>query len=242
MKTAQILIIGDEILSGRTQDTNSFYLAKKLSVRSIRTEKIMVLPDNLVLLSQWIYQNHSLSDYLFICGGIGGTSDDVTRKAVANALGLELSRHPKASEILKEFYQGRENPERMSMADLPLGCTLIENTVTKAPGFKIKNIYVFAGIPKILYAMFESIENELQGGLPLSEAELNLAVGEGEIAKVMKVINKEYPLVELGSYPTLDSTKNYKTQIVFKSLESELTRQAVARFVELCGVEALSKN
>ena len=241
MKTAQILIIGDEILSGRTADTNSNFLAKALSVRGIRTERIVVLPDNVVILTQWIHHNHCLSDYVFICGGIGGTPDDVTRIAVAQGVGVKLVRHPEAEKILLAYYKEKVNPSRMSMADLPEGCEIIQNSVSLAPGIKIKNIYVFAGIPKIMYAMFEAIKNDLVGGLPIIEAELNLVVGEGEIAGHMIQVNKEFPLLELGSYPTMDSSKGYKTQIVFRSQNKEITQSALARFKELCGEKSIAK-
>lgn len=233
MKTAQILIIGDEILSGRTADTNSHFLTKSLSRLGIRVETIVVIPDNVVFISQWVNKHHGFSDYLFICGGIGGTPDDVTRLAVARSLGVPLVLHKVAAEILLTYYKDRANPDRMSMAELPLGCELIENSVTKAPGFKIKNIYVFAGIPIILYAMFESIKKDFEGGTPLFEMEINLSVGEGEIAQFMKQINKEYPQLELGSYPNLEEKKGYRTQLVFRSKIQDVVSQALARFKEL---------
>ena len=240
MRTAQILIIGDEILSGRTRDTNSHFLAKALTVRGIRTERVVVLPDNKVLISQWLHQNHGFSDVVFVCGGIGGTPDDLTRLAVAEAMGVPLVRNTEAEKILLEYYKDRVNEDRMSMADLPKGCQLIKNSVTQAPGFKIKNIYVFAGIPKILYAMFEAIEHELSGGIPLNESELNLTVGEGEIASFMKVINREFPSLELGSYPTLEENRGYKTQLVFRAQNNEVVLQALERFKELCAEKKIA--
>ena len=232
MKTAQILIIGDEILSGRTADTNSHYLARALSVRAIRVSKIEVIPDNLAVISQWVHDRHTKSDWIFICGGIG-EPDDVTRLAVARGLNLSLTRHPEAEKILLSHYGDKANEQRMAMADLPEGCELISNPVTKAPGIKIKNIFVFAGIPKILYAMFESIQDSLQGE-PLYQEELDIRVGEGEISKFMVQLNKEYPLLELGSYPTLDQTKPYKTQLVFKSSDKKVVADALAKFKSLC--------
>jgi molybdenum cofactor synthesis domain-containing protein len=234
MKTAQILIIGNEILSGRTQDTNSNYLAKALFVRGVRVQKIEVIPDDTAIIAQWIKTKSQLSDFVFVCGGIGGTPDDVTRLAVAQGVGVELVRHPVAEKILTDHYGDRINADRMNMADLPKGCELIENTVTKAPGFKVKNIYVFAGIPKILHAMFESVEKDFQG-TPFIESELNLKVGEGDIAKFMVVLNKEFPTLELGSYPTLDAEKGYKTQLVFRAIDKNVVESAIKRFKTLAG-------
>lgn len=233
MKTAQILIIGDEILSGRTQDTNSNYLAKALFVRGIRVQKIEVIPDNLLLISQWINQKHALTDFTFVCGGIGGTPDDVTRLAVANGLGLKLVRNKEAEAILLDYYKEKINEDRISMADLPEGATLIPNPQTKAPGIKIKNIYVLAGIPQILKDMFEQIKHELVGS-PLFEEAINMTVGEGDIAKLMKVLNKEFPLLELGSYPTLERDRGYKTQLVFRALSQEIVSNSINRFKDLC--------
>jgi molybdenum cofactor synthesis domain-containing protein len=232
MKTAQILIIGDEILTGRTADSNSNYLAKSLFIRGVRVQRIEVIPDNLVLIGQWIRNNHDLADFIFVAGGIGGTPDDMTRQGVANGLGVELKRNKAAEEILLKYYGEKINSDRMLMADLPEGCELIENTVTHAPGFKIKNIYVFAGVPKILHAMFEKIQNEITGE-PLFEEELKLKVGEGDIAQFMKVINKEFPLLELGSYPNLEPDRGYKTQLVFRATSQALVQEALLRFKEL---------
>jgi molybdopterin-biosynthesis enzyme MoeA-like protein len=233
MKTAQILIIGDEILSGRTKDTNSGFLCSELYKRGVRTEAIAVLPDNIVLVSQWIHTRHALSDFVFIAGGIGGTPDDITRQAVAIGAGVRLVRNEIAEKILNEYYKENINVERLNMADLPEGCELIENSVSKAPGIKIKNIYVFAGIPKILHAMFEKIAGELLGGATMHEAELKLSVGEGEIAGFMKTVNKEFPQLELGSYPTLEKDRGYRTMLVFRSLSQETVTEALARFKTL---------
>src|ERR1700678_3979417 len=109
MKTAQILIIGDEILSGRTADTNSHYLAKALFVRGVRVQKIEIIADNIVLIAQWVQKNYGLKDFTFICGGIGGTPDDVTRFAVATGLGLKLTRHKEAEKTLLDYYKDRVN-------------------------------------------------------------------------------------------------------------------------------------
>ncbi len=235
MKTAQILIIGDEILTGRTQDTNSRFLAKGLFVRGIRVQKIDVLPDNLTLISQWVNKNHALTDYTFICGGIGGTPDDITREAVAQGLGVKIERNKIAEKILTDYYGDKINPHRMLMADLPVGCELIENTVTKAPGFKIKNIYVFAGIPEIMKAMFETIRESLAQSQLFEEA-LDLKVGEGEIAQFMKVLNKEFPLLELGSYPRIlkAGDTGYRTQLVFRAIDQQIVIDSLARFKVLC--------
>lgn len=234
MKTAQILIIGDEILSGRTQDTNSHFLCHNLFSLGIRVQSIEVIPDNEILLAQWVREKHARADYTFLTGGIGGTPDDVTRSAVARGLGLKLVRHPEAEKLLREFYKDRINNDRLSMSELPEGSQLIRNSVTMAPGIKIKNIYVLAGVPQILHVMFESIREELTGS-PLFEEAIQLPVGEGEIARHMKTLNREFPLLELGSYPNFDKSKGYRTQLVFRSENQDVVKNALARFKELHG-------
>jgi molybdenum cofactor synthesis domain-containing protein len=232
MKTAQILIVGDEILSGRTVDTNSHYLAKELFARGIRVRRIEVVPDDIVAIAQWVHHRHGLSDIVFVCGGIGGTPDDVTREAVARGVAIPIERNQEALKRLTKYYAGRKvelNADRMRMADMPVGCTLIDNSVTTAPGFKIKNIYVMAGIPEVMHAMFDAIKEELKG-TPVFESEINLQVGEGEIARHMIRINDEFPDVELGSYPTLDPKRGYKTQLVFKAATQDRLKAAVDRF------------
>ena len=155
--------------------------------------------------------------------------------AVARGLSVSITRNPEAERLLRGYYKDRINLDRLSMADLPDGSSLIDNPVTMAPGFKIANIYVFAGIPSIMHAMFENIKNELHG-IPQFEKEMNLKVGEGEVARFMKIINREFPLVELGSYPTLEVSRGYKTQLVFKAPSQEMLVNAVTRFCTLLGI------
>jgi molybdopterin-biosynthesis enzyme MoeA-like protein len=144
-------------------------------------------------------------------------------------------RNPQAEKILREYYGERLNAERLNMADLPEGCELVTNTVTKAPGIKIKNIYVFAGVPKILRAMWDQVESEISG-TPIFEVDCRLKVGEGDVAHHMKTVINEYPLVELGSYPNLEpDERGYRTQIVMRSQSKQLAEAALARFLQLCG-------
>jgi molybdenum cofactor synthesis domain-containing protein len=235
MKTAQILIIGNEILSGRTQDTNSHYLARALFARGVRVVRTEVIPDEINQIAGWVNHNHGLSDYVFICGGIGGTPDDLTRQAVARGMGVAVERHPRAEALLRAYYKERINSERLNMADLPSGCELIENSMTLAPGFKIGNIYVFAGIPEIMKAMWEVVAPTI-AGTPLFEKELNLKVGEGDIALHMKTVMSAFPQVEIGSYPSLrPDERGYRTQIVIRSHSEDLNEAALQRFKQECG-------
>ena len=240
MRTAQVLIIGNEILSGRTEDTNSHFLAKRLHDYGIKVTRIFVVPDETDAIVAAIRQNHQSSDYFFVAGGIGATPDDKTRKAVAVAMGTKLVRHPEVERRLREFYLDDVNEARLSMADLPEGALLIDNPLTKAPGFKVKNLYVFAGIPRLLQAMFQNIEVELET-TPVFEREIFVPAGEGQITELLKVITAKYPDVELGSYPQFDiaetslphSKRHPKTILVFKGLNKELVEDAFREMSEL---------
>ncbi len=240
MKTAQVLIIGNEILSGRTLDTNTQFLAKSLGSRGVRVIRCFTISDDMGEIVSTIQNHHQNSDYFFVCGGIGSTPDDKTRGAVAQAMGVSLMRHPVADKLLREYYGARLNDDRISMADLPQGCTLIDNPITAAPGFKIKNLYVFAGIPKLVQAMFENVRHEFTG-IALHEREITLNRGEGELSTFMRTITDKYPLVELGSYPLLDPAqlslpfekRQFGTQIVLRGEDSQLVDQAFEEFMAM---------
>lgn len=240
MKTAQILIVGNEILSGRTLDTNTQFLARALNVRGVRVTRGFCIPDDIQVIRETVRANHGKSDYFFVCGGIGGTPDDVTREAVALACDTELELNPVAEKLLRDFYKDRINDERLAMAFLPKGASLINNPHTKAPGFKIKNIYVFAGIPKLVEAMFSEVAQDFQGS-PLFEKEELFHRGEGDLGKIMKQIVKDFPDVELGSYPQVNcedfalpmEQRKPKTLLILKGQRQARVEEAFETFMKL---------
>jgi molybdopterin-biosynthesis enzyme MoeA-like protein len=145
-------------------------------------------------------------------------------------MGVEMLRSPQAEALIRDFYKDKVNNERLRMADLPRGCELVSNSVTMAPGLKIDNIYVFAGIPRIMHAMFEAIEGELVGGRLMHERDIKLQVGEGEIAAHMRALLKEFPSLELGSYPRVNPDQDYRTHLIFKSLDEDVVEKAFSKF------------
>ena len=165
--SAAILVIGDEILSGRTQDTNSNYIAKELEMMGITTSEIRVIPDEKNIIIESVNELRAKNDYLFTTGGIGPTHDDITADSIAEALKVDLEINIEAYDVLEKYYKkiGSEfNDVRQRMARIPRGATLIENSISAAPGFKIENVFVFAGIPKIMKSMLEDTIKHLNKG------------------------------------------------------------------------------
>ncbi|HYE77086.1 MAG TPA: competence/damage-inducible protein A [bacterium] len=201
--TAILLPIGNEILSGKTRDTNSAFLAGRLTQRGIQVRRILVLPDELDVLVPEIRTAAAAADLLITTGGIGATADDVTRQAVAAAFGRPLVRNPEAVAMMARPGEGYEAESiRYRMADLPEGCRLIPNPITQAPGFILANTYVLPGVPELLRVMFESIEPELPGA-PVAFGELQTWHHEGEYATIMEEALRRFPGVNIGSYPKL---------------------------------------
>jgi len=202
MSTACLIIIGNEILSGRTQDKNVAWIAKQLSDTGIHLQEVRIIPDiKRVIIDTVNICRHQFT-YIFTTGGIGPTHDDITSDAIAAAFGVPLERNPKAAAILEHHY-GKEqlNAARLKMAEIPEGASLIANPVSAAPGFHLGNVYVMAGVPSIMQAMFDNIKHELKGGKKILSRTLSAFVTEGVIAEQLSQIQDQFPDVEIGSYP-----------------------------------------
>ena len=200
--TAAILIIGNEILSGRTQDANLGWLAGRLVELGIRIGEARVIPDietDIVATVRALSERYS---YVFTTGGIGPTHDDITAEAIARAFGVPLVEDPEAAGRLRRHY-GPENvtPARLRMARIPQGATLIDNIVSAAPGFRIANVFVMAGVPAIMRAMFDWLAPSLVGGARMLDRTISCALGESMLAERLSAIQDRHPDVEIGSYP-----------------------------------------
>ena len=202
--TASLVIIGNEVLSGRTKDANLAYLGAQLAEMGIRMMEVRIVPDieaNIVEAVNALRARHS---YVFTTGGIGPTHDDITSACIAAAFGVKLIRHPDAMAVLAAHYAatGAEfNDARKKMAEVPEGATLVENPVSKAPGFRIGNVYVFAGIPRIMQAMFDSVRGELTTGAKIASRTVSCRLGEGTLAQGLGAIQTRHPGIDIGSYP-----------------------------------------
>lgn len=201
--TACLIVIGNEILSGRTQDTNLNWLAKELGKLGIRLLECRVIPDIPDVIVETVTACRARYSYVFTTGGIGPTHDDITAENIARAFGVKLVRHPEALRRLEKHYENPSDltPARLKMADVPEGASLIDNPVSAAPGFKIGNVHVMAGVPRIMQAMFDSFKGTLAGGPPIISQSVSVYLTEGIIAEGLTHIQSANPDVEIGSYP-----------------------------------------
>ena len=200
--TACLLIIGDEILSGRTRDANLTYLATWLNDHGIRLAEARVIPDDEAVIASAVNACRQTFDYIFTTGGIGPTHDDITAASVAEAFGVDLVFDPKALEILGDYYGSDEFTEaRKRMARVPKGATLIENPASLAPGFQIENVFVLAGVPAVMRAMLESLEDRLEGGTPVSSKTETVFCPESKVAEILETLQLRHGNASVGSYP-----------------------------------------
>ena len=199
---AGVIIIGDEILSGRTQDTNANFIANKLINAGIKLEQIRIIQDDQKTIIKTVKEFHQSYTYVFTTGGIGPTHDDITSKSIAIAFNKKYCFHPQAFKMLKTYYpKGEFNEARQKMAKMPEDVELILNPITIAPGFIIQNIYVLPGVPNIMKKMFKNILKKIQKGNPKKIVTINTNLFESIIAKQLSIIQKNNPECSIGSYP-----------------------------------------
>lgn len=201
--TAGLAVIGDEILSGRTQDKNIAQIATWLNVQGIRLSEVRVVPDVEERIVEAVHALRSRNDYLFTTGGIGPTHDDITVDAVARALGREVIIHPDARAMLERYYatRGGLNEGRLRMARVPDGAELIINKVSGAPGIKVENLFLLAGVPHITAGMLDALTGTLEGGRPLVSVTIGGMIPESEVADLLREAEKMNEGVVIGSYP-----------------------------------------
>lgn len=238
--TAAMLVIGNEILSGRTQDKNVAHVAKRMSDLGVRLSEVRVVPDVRDRIVAAVQELSSAWDYLITTGGIGPTHDDITTECVAAAMGVEVERNAEAHRRLRAHYKGTElelNEARLRMANIPVGATLIDNPVSAAPGFRLANVFVLAGVPAIMKAMLAVLEPQLVRGPPLRSRTLVVNRPEGLIADDLAAVAAEYPDVDIGSYPFY-RPPDIGTSLVLRATDTERLGQcadAVRRFLTRLG-------
>lgn len=200
--TAAMLIIGDEVLSGRTREGNGWHLAQVLTEAGVAMREMRIVPDHSSAIIDAVRALSAAYDYVFTSGGIGPTHDDITADCVAAAFGAPIDVRDDARAILEAFYkEGDVNEARLRMARIPDGATLILNPVSQAPGFILGNVHVMAGVPAVFKAMVEEIRPTLRGGAPMLSWALRVAAPEGELAKPLGDVATAHPGVSFGSYP-----------------------------------------
>ena len=201
--TAGLLVIGDEILSGRTQDRNLSPIATWLNLQGIRLAEARVVPDDHARIAEAVNALREAHDYLFTTGGIGPTHDDITVDAIAAAIGVPVVVHPRARAALEAHYAGRGGitEARLRMARVPEGADLIENPASGAPGIRVGNIFILAGIPHVAGMMLEALSGKLEGGRPLMSRTIGCWVPESEVAELLGETERAHPGCQIGSYP-----------------------------------------
>ena len=232
--TAALLVIGNEILSGQTRDANLAFLGEQLTALDIRLSEARVVADEEGAIVAAVNELRDRFDYVFTTGGIGPTHDDITAASVAKAFGRPLTLHPEAHRILKGYYKpGELNEARLRMAHTPEGAELVENPISGAPGFQVENVFVLAGIPSVMQAMFEGLRHRLTGGERLLSHTIVAELPEGRMAEGLGAIQAANPSVEIGSYP-FHKEGRYGSRLVMRATDPErlaLVRDEVAALV-----------
>jgi molybdopterin-biosynthesis enzyme MoeA-like protein len=224
--TAGLLVIGDEILSGRTQDRNIAQVACWLNVQGIRLSEVRVVPDIEERIADAVNALRAANDYLFTTGGIGPTHDDITVDSIAKALGIGVLVHPEARAILEAYYadKGGTTDARLRMARVPEGAELIRNQLSGAPGIRLGNIFILAGVPHICAGMLDALTGTLEGGRPLVSVTVGAWAAESEVADLLRETEAANEGVAIGSYPFFKQGR-VGANFVVRSEEEVLARR-----------------
>jgi molybdopterin-biosynthesis enzyme MoeA-like protein len=234
--TAALIVIGDEILSGRTQDKNIAQVASWLQVQGIRLKEVRVVPDELPRIAEAVNALRGAHNYLFTTGGIGPTHDDITVDGVALAFGVPVIVHPEARRILEDYYatRGGLNKARLRMARVPEGADLIPNRMSGAPGIRIGNVHLMAGVPVITAQMLDALTGTLQGGAPLLTETVGGWIKESEVADLLREVEKAHDGCQIGSYPFFRDGKT-GANFVVRSTDADALRSCVDTLCEGLG-------
>ena len=228
--TAAVLVIGDEILSGRTKDRNVGFIADTLTDIGIDLEEVRIVADREVAIVEAVRALSARYDYVFTSGGIGPTHDDITADSIAEAFGLPIGIDERAVDLLMPYWRSRDiepNESRLRMARIPEGATLIPNAVSAAPGFRVGNVFVMAGVPAIMQAMMDEVVKMLPASRPVLSETIEARRGEGDIAAAAGEVQKAHPGVRIGSYPYHDGER-FRTRLVLRSRDAEALAAARA--------------
>ena len=225
--SAAVLLIGNELLSGRTQDTNLSYIAKRMVEKGIRVTEARVISDTPDVIVKAVNELRCRHTYVFTTGGIGPTHDDITADCIATAFGVALPINAEAKAILLAYFADRDvevNDDRLRMARIPEGASLVDNPVSAAPGFQIENVFVFAGVPRIMQAMLDSVLPRLDEGQVLHSITVLCQLGEGTIASGLRALQAKYADVDIGSYPG-KMQDDYRLSLVARGADEVVLEQ-----------------
>ena len=242
---AAIIIIGNEILSGRTQDTNTGSIALWLNSLGVKVQEVRVIPDIEEVIVKTLNEVRKKNTYVFTTGGIGPTHDDITAESISKAFGLEYEIHKEAFKILKAYYKpGEFNEERQKMAWTPANAKLILNPTSGAPGFIVENVFCLPGVPSILKSMLGGLKNEISGGKPIISHTINLRTVESEIAKSLTTVQNNNKDVEIGSYPFFRAGKLGVSIVIRSQNQSKIDEcsSTIIEFVSQKKIEIIKDN
>jgi molybdenum cofactor synthesis domain-containing protein len=228
--TAALVVIGDEILSGRTQDRNVAQLATWLNDQGIRLAEVRIVADDSAAIGAAVNALRTSHDYLFTTGGIGPTHDDITVDAIAAAFNVPVVVHPEARRILEDYYRGRPGgltEARLRMARVPDGAELIVNPSSGAPGVKLGNVYILAGVPHIAASMVEALTGMLEGGRPMVSVTIGARAAESDVADLLRETEAAHPGVAIGSYPFIRDG-GFGANFVVRSEDGALARETAS--------------
>lgn len=232
--TAALVVIGDEILSGRTQDKNVSQVALWLNDQGIRLVEVRVVPDDMDRIGEAVNTLRAKHDYLFTTGGIGPTHDDITVDAIAAAFGVPVVEHPEARKVLEDYYRHRPGgltPARLRMARVPEGSELLANPNSGAPGIRIGNVYIMAGVPGITAAMLAAMTGALEGGRPVVSVTVGARAPESDVADLLRETEAANPGVSIGSYPFFKEGR-YGSNFVIRSADGDLAHATARQLAE----------
>ncbi|WP_142849304.1 molybdopterin-binding protein [Telmatospirillum sp. J64-1] len=237
--TAAILVIGNEILSGRTRDANVQFLAAALNDDGVRLAEVRIIPDDHGVIIAALNELRARHSYVFTTGGIGPTHDDITSEAVAQAFDVELELNPEAVRRLEAYYKSAEqrasggiNDMRLRMARIPAGAELVDNPISAAPGYRIGNVFVLAGVPRIMQAMYDFLRPQLVGGKKMLSQTVTVWTPEGTLAAGLAEIQSRFPRVEIGSYPFIREDR-LGAAIVLRCADAALLAEAAEEVRQL---------
>jgi Predicted nucleotide-utilizing enzyme related to molybdopterin-biosynthesis enzyme MoeA len=240
-----IIIIGNEILSGRTQDTNTSTLSKWLNSLGIKVQEVRVIPDVEKIIVNTVNELRKKYNYIFTTGGIGPTHDDITASSISKAFNLKYGPHDEAMSLLEKYYKpGEFNEGRQKMAWMPTKANLIYNPTSGAPGFNVENVFCLPGVPSILKSMLGGITNKLVGGNPILSKTINLRTVESEIAKSLSIVQENNRDVDIGSYPFFRAGK-LGVAIVLRSTEQiqiDKSNLEIIKFIKEKNIEVIENE
>ena len=242
---AAVIIIGNEILSGRTQEINLAYISSWLNTLGVKVEESRIIPDIENIIIKTVSELRKKFNYVFTTGGIGPTHDDITSESVSKAFNLKYKFHNEAFDILKKYYKpGQFNEGRQKMAKIPSGAKLIYNPSSGAPGFTVENVFCLPGVPSILQSMLGGLKNRISGGKPIITHTINLRTVESEIAKSLALVQDNNKEVEIGSYPFFKAGK-LGVAVVVRSVEQskiDICNSQILEFVNKKNIKMINRD